>query len=114
MKKYLEVYLGSRGYLEGVEVKEFENIEEYLEEEKKRNLGSFDEDEYVDEEDEGYYDWGIDLDGNYYLGLGDEEEKKYIDMESEKFIKWKEENGIGEDVDWNEIEDVKIKDFLER
>ena len=30
MKKFLEIYVGSRGVLEGVELREFDNIEEYL------------------------------------------------------------------------------------
>jgi len=113
MKKYLEVFIGSRGYLEGVEVKEFESIEEYLEGESKENKKGLEEEDDEDREEyEGYYDWGIDLDGNYYLGLGDEEVKVYVDVECDRFVKWKEENGIGEDVDWNKIEDIKIKELV--
>ena len=116
MKKFLEVYVGSRGLIEGVVEKEFENIEEWLKKESEEGKEwledeEFDDDEYR-EEVEGYWDWGKDLNGDYYLGLGDEEIKVYVDMECERFINWKNKNGIGEDVDWDKIEDKKIKDLV--
>ena len=116
MKKFLEVYVGSRGLIEGVEERKFENIEEWLEGESKKNMGGLDDEEWDDDEDreevEGYFDWGKDLNDDYYLGLGDEEVKVYVDMECERFIKWKNEYGIGEDVDWNKIEDKIIKELV--
>jgi hypothetical protein len=115
MKKYLEIFVGSRGCLEEVEVKKFSNIEEYLEEERVKNVEGLDDEEDEDyrKEIEGYYDWGINLDGDYYLGLGDEEMKVYVDMECDRFVKWKEKFEIGDDVKWNKIEDIKIKELLE-
>ena len=41
MKKFLEVYVGSRGLIEGVEERKFENIEEWLEGESKKNMGGY-------------------------------------------------------------------------
>ena len=116
MKKFLEVFIGSRGILEGVEEKEFENIEEWLEKESKENreeIGEeFDDEEYK-EEIEGYWSWGKDLNDDYFLGLGDEEVKVYVDMECKRFIDWKNRNEIGENVDWNKIEDKIIRDLVD-
>lgn len=115
MKKYLEVYLGSRGYLEGVELREFENIEEWLEKESLENG------EGVEEEDLGLFSWNKEKYG-YCLGLGDEEEKLYIDVESDEFKeyfnsgffvlveKWVKEKYEG---DWNKIEDDIILGLVE-
>jgi len=117
MKKYLEIYVGSRGLLEGVELKEFENIEEYLEVEKEKNVEGVE-----DEEELGLFDWSKEKFG-YCLGLGDEEEKLYVDVESNEFKeyfnsgffvlveKWVKEKYNG---DWNKIDDEIIKGLVER
>jgi hypothetical protein len=111
MKKYLEIYVGSRGLLENVEVKEFLDIEKYLENEKLENLeGMFDDEDDEDyrEEVEGYWNWDK-IDNGYYLGLGDEEVKYYVDMDCEKF---KEYNKEGEE--WNKVENSIIFDLLDK
>lgn len=118
MKKYLEIYVGSRGYLEGVEEKEFENIEDYLKRESDRNKEWIEEEEFENEEEKeeilGYWDWGIDMNGEYYLGLGDEEIKVYVELDSEKFSKWKKEKGIeGDIIDWDKIDSRSIKDLVD-
>ena len=100
-KDYLEIYVGSRGLIEDVSIKSFENIEDYLEFKSNENKESFEDEEWEDEEykDEvlGCWDWNKDVDGEYYLGLGDEEVKYYIDMKSKKFLDWKEKNKINVD-----------------
>lgn len=97
-KDYLEIYVGSRGLIEDVSVKSFENIEDYLEFKSDENKKWIEEDEEMDEEEKeemlGLWDWGKDINGDYFLGLGDEECKNYIDMKSEKFLEWKERNDI--------------------
>ena len=117
MKNYLEVFVGSRGILEGVEMKGFENIEEWLEEESKENKKWLEEEEFESDEDreeiEGYWNWGKDLNEDYFLGLGDEEVKIYVDVECERFINWKNRNKIGDDVDWNKIEDEIMRDLID-
>ena len=50
MKKYLEIYVGSRGYLEGVGEVEKDNIEEWLESESVENKKWIEEDEERDED----------------------------------------------------------------
>ena len=116
MKKYLEVYVGSRGCLEGVELKEFENIEEYLVKESEENMEGMlegEEDESYREEIEGSWSW--DKDGEkeiYYLGLGDEECKYYIDMEGKKFLDWKEKNEINLDYGCNNIDSKIIRELV--
>jgi hypothetical protein len=115
MKKFLEIYVGSRGVLEGVELREFDNIEEYLEGERVRNV------EGVEEDDLGLFDWNKEGYG-YNLGLGDEEEKMYVDVESEEFKeyfnsgffslveKWVKEKYDG---DWNKIDNSIIIGLVE-
>lgn len=115
MKKYLEIYVGSRGLLEGVEEKEFENIEEYLEKESKENWNNvWDVNDEMDEdyksEIESYWSWEK-IDNGYYLGLGDEEIKYYVDMECEDFVKWKSENVKSEN--WNDVNEIVMLDMLE-
>ena len=116
MKKYLEIYLGSRGVLEGVELRESDNIEEYLEKVRVENVEGVE-----DEEELGLFDWRVESYG-YNLGLGDEEEKLYVDVESEEFKeyfnsgffvlveKWVNEKYEG---DWNKIEDNIIMGLVE-
>jgi len=116
MKKYLEIYVGSRGCIEGVEIKIYKDIKKVLEIESKENCKEIEEDEEMDEEYKeevlDYYSWGVDLDGNYFLGLGDEEVKIYVDLESNKFIEWREKNNIDLEKDVNKIEDVVIKELI--
>jgi hypothetical protein len=116
-KDYFEVFIGSRGLIEDVSIKSFENIEEYLEFKSDENCKGFEEDEEMDEDEKeevlGYYDWGKDVNDDYYLGLGDEECKIYIDMESEKFIKWKERNKINVDYGVNNIDNKIIRDLID-
>jgi hypothetical protein len=116
MKKYLEIYVGSRGVLEGVELREFDNIEEYLEEKRVRNVEGIE-----DEDDLGLFDWNKEGYG-YVLGLGDEEEKMYVDVESKEFKeyfnsgffslveKWVKEKYDG---DWNKIDNNIIIGLVE-
>jgi hypothetical protein len=100
-KDYLEIYVGSRGLIEDVSIKSFENIEDYLEFKSDENKESFEEEEFGDEEEKeeilSNWDWGKDNDGEYYLGLGDEESKIYFDMKGEKFLEWKNKNNINVD-----------------
>ena len=120
MKKYLEIYVGSRGYLEGVEEKVFEDIEKELEKESKENKEFIEEGFEGDEEEEykeeilGYWDWDENKNG-YYLGLGDEEVKYYVDMDCDKFKEWlkKKEDEMGEDWNWNDLSDESIMDILD-
>ena len=117
MKKYLEIFVGSRGYLEGVEMKEFENIVEWLENESVENKKWIEEDEEMDEDYKeeilGYWDWDK-IDNGYYLGLGDEEVKYYVDMNSEKFKEWeKKRDDEREDWSWSDLDDREILDILD-
>ena len=117
MKKYLEIFVGSRGYLEGVEMKEFENIVEWLENESVENKKWIEEDEEMDEDYKeeilGYWDWDK-IDNGYYLGLGDEEVKYYVDMDSEKFKEWeKKRDDESEDWSWSDLDDREILDILD-
>ena len=115
MKKYLEIYVGSRGCLEGIGEVEFDNIEEYLEKESVENKKWIEEDEDMDEDYKeeilGYWDWDK-IDNGYYLGLGDEEVKYYIDMESKKFLDWKEKNDIIVDYGVSNIDNNIIRELL--
>jgi len=118
MKKYLEIYVGSRGCLEGVEMKEFESIEKWLEEESVENKKWIEEDEDMDEDykEEMLMCWDWDRDGDreiYYLGLGDEEVKYFVGMEEEVYKKW--EKGLdegSEDWSWNDVDDRKIYELI--
>jgi hypothetical protein len=49
-KDYLEVYVGSRGCIEDVCIKNFIEIEDYLEFESNENKESIEEEEFEDEE----------------------------------------------------------------
>lgn len=115
-KDYLEIYVGSRGMIEDVSIKSFENIEDYLEFKSKENKEWIEEDEEMDEDEKeevlGLWDWGVDINGDYYLGLGDEEMKSYIDMKSSKFIEWKERNKISVEYGVNNIENNIIIELL--
>ena len=97
--KYVEVFVGSRGLLEGVGVMSFENIEDYLEFESNENKESAEEfNEFEDEEEKeellGMWDWNKLSEEMYCLGLGDEEAKYYISVESEKFKEWRKKNNV--------------------
>jgi hypothetical protein len=114
-KDYLEIYVGSRGLIEDVSVKSFENIEDYLEFKSSENrewIEGMEEDEEYKEEVLGYYDWGKDINDDYYLGLGDEESKVYIDMKSKKFLDWKEKNKINVEYGVSNIESNIIMELL--
>ena len=123
MKKYLEIYIGSRGLVEGIGEVEFENIEEHLEKEKKSNLdgmwdGYGDVDVDYKDEVEGMWNWEKE-DNGYYLGLGDEEIKYYIDMENERLKEWIKGEQLGEELygetfwNWNDLSDEKIHSIVE-
>lgn len=117
MKKYLEIYVGSRGYLEGVGEIEKDSIEEWLEKESVENKKWIEEDDEMDEEEKeeilGLWDWDK-IDNGYYLGLGDEEVKYYVDMESEKFKEWeKKRDDESEDWSWSDLDDRSILDILD-
>ena len=115
-KDYLEIYVGSRGMIEDVSIKSFENIEDYLEFKSNENKESLEEEEFGSEEEKeeilGCWDWGKDIDGEYYLGLGDEESKVYIDMKSEKFLEWKNRNKINVEYGVSNIESNIIMELL--
>jgi len=115
-KDYLEIYVGSRGMIEDVSIKSFENIEDYLEFKSNENKESIEEEEFGDEEEKeevlGDWDWGKDIDGEYYLGLGDEESKVYIDMKSEKFLEWRNRNKINVEYGVSNIESNIIIELL--
>ena len=116
-KDYLEIYVGSRGCIEDVNVKSFDVIEDYLEfksNENKKGMEDFNEFESEEEKEEylGNWDWNKDIDGEYYLGLGDEEVKYYIDMESKKFLDWKEKNDIIVDYGVSNIDNNIIRELL--
>lgn len=118
MKKYLEIYVGSRGCLEGVEMKEFESIEKWLEEESVENKKWIEEDEDMDEDykEEMLMCWDWDRDGDkeiYYLGWGDEEVKYYVGVEEDVYKKW--EKGLdegSEDWSWSDVDDRKIYELI--
>ena len=117
MKKYLEIYVGSRGCLEGIGEIEKDNIEEWLEKESVENKKWIEEDEDMDEDYKeeilGYWDWE-EIDNGYYLGLGDEEVKYYIDLENERLKDWikGEEEGEGKSCNWNDLSNEKIYDII--
>ena len=115
-KDYLEIYVGSRGMIEDVSIKSFENIEDYLEFKSNENKEWIEEDEFGDEEEKeeilGMWDWGVDIDGNYFLGLGDEEFKNYIDMKSEKILEWKNRNKIYVEYGVSNIDSGIINELL--
>lgn len=116
-KDYLEIYVGSRGLIEDVSIKSFENIEDYLEFKSNENKEWIEEDDEMDEDyrDEilGYWDWGVDINEDYYLGLGDEESKVYIDMKSKKFLDWKEKNKINVEYGVSNIDGNIIRELLD-
>jgi len=116
-KDYLEIYVGSRGLIEDVSIKSFEDIESELKEKSDENCKWIEEDDEMDEDykDEllGYWDSGIDINGDYYLGLGDEEMKIYINMKSDKFIEWKEKNKINVEMDFNKLEYNIIRELID-
>ena len=116
MKKYLEVWVGSRGCIENVEEKEFENIEEYLKGESDKVLKDM-------KEEGGYEDWEYEMfewnkvgDG-YSLGMGDENEMFYIDMECENFKKFVERE-LNEELNgetfwsWKDLVENKVWDLI--
>jgi hypothetical protein len=115
-KDYLEIYVGSRGMIEDVSIKSFENIEDYLEFKSNENREWIEEDDEMDEEMKeeilGDWSWGEDINGDYYLGLGDEESKVYIDMKSKKFLDWKEKNKINVEYGVSNIESSIIYELL--
>ena len=115
-KDYLEIYVGSRGMIEDVSIKSFENIEDYLEFKSDENKEWIGDDEFESEEEKeeilGMWDWNKDIDGEYYLGLGDEEVKYYIDMKSKKFLDWKRKNNINVEYGVSNIESNIINELL--
>ena len=115
-KDYLEIYVGSRGLIEDVSIKSFENIEDYLEFKSDKNKESFEDEEWESEEYKnevlGMWDWNKDIDGEYYLGLGDEECKYYIDMKSKKFLDWKKKNKINVEYGVSNIDSSIINELL--
>jgi hypothetical protein len=122
MKKYLEIYVGSRGLIEGIAEMEIDNIEDYLQKEMNENLEGMDWDEDEDEdyieEMESLWEWEK-IDNGYYLGLGDEEVKYYIDMENELLKEWiknnEDDNVNGETFwNWNDLANEKIYDILDK
>jgi len=115
-KDYLEIYVGSRGLIEDVSIKSFENIEDYLEFKSNENREWIEEDKEMDEEIKEEileeWSWGEDINGDYYLGLGDEESKVYIDMKSKKFLDWKEKNKINVEYGVSNIDSKIIYELL--
>jgi len=115
-KDYLEIYVGSRGMIEDVSIKSFENIEDYLKFKSDENKEWIEEDEFGDEEEREEileeWSWGEDINGDYYLGLGDEESKVYIDMKSEKFLEWKNRNKINVEYGVSNIDSNIIIELL--
>ena len=123
MKKYLEIYIGSRGLVEGISEVEFENIEEHLEKEMCENLDGFWDDDEPESEEykqeiESMWEW-MKEDNGYVLGLGDEEVKYYIDMENERLKEWIKGEQLGEELygetfwSWNDMSDEKIHSIVE-
>jgi hypothetical protein len=116
-KDYFEVYVGSRGGIEDVGIKSFDVIEDYLEfksNENKEGMKGFNEFESEEEEEEylGYWNWNKDINGEYYLGLGDEECKYYIDMKSKKFLDWKNKNKINLDYGCSNIDSNIVRELV--
>ena len=92
MKNYLEIYVGSRGVIEGIEEYGFENIEEYLGEESG--------------------EWDKVGDG-YVLSVDGENEVIYVDMECKNFKEFvmKELDGVNFS-SWNDLVENKIWDLI--
>ena len=121
MKKFLEIYVGSRGLIEGVTEMELDEIETFLQNEMNENLKGMhwdeDEDEDYKEEMEGLWEWEK-IDNGYYLGLGDEEVKYYIDMENERFKEWLKGEQLAEELygetfwNWNDLSDDKVHSIV--
>lgn len=101
MKNYLEIYLGSRGVLEGVEMVGREDIERYLEIKSEENKSFIEE---GDEEELGNWGWEKLKEGVYDLGLGEEEKKFYIDIELKEYKEWGK--------DWMNINENDIQELL--
>jgi hypothetical protein len=116
MKKYLEVWVGSRGCIENVEEKEFENIEEYLKGESDRVLKDMKEEGGYEDWEYEMYEWNKVGDG-YSLGMGDENEMFYIDMECENFKKFVEKE-LNEELNgetfwsWKDLVENKVWDLI--
>ena len=116
MKKYLEVWVGSRGCIENVEEKEFENIEEYLKGESDRVLKDMKEEGGYEDWEYEMYEWNKVGDG-YSLGVGDENEMFYIDMECENFKKFVEKE-LNEELNgetfwsWKDLVENKVWDLI--
>ena len=118
MKKFLEIYLGSRGAIESVEEMEFENIEEFLESEVKNVLSVYYEEDEIDDSVLELFNWDKRGDEGYLLGLGDEEEKVYIDVECEGFKRWSVDNNIDNineivRLNWDDVFEDKIRNLLD-
>ena len=112
MKNYLMVYVGSRGYLEGIEGVGIEDIEGYLngvsEYNKdfiKEGFNECDDEDYVNEV-LGYWDWSKLKEGVWEIGLGDEESKYYIDVEMKEYKEW------DKDRDLNDVNEKDIEELL--
>ena len=116
MKKYLEVWVGSRGCIENVEEKEFENIEEYLKGESDKVLKDMKEEGGYEDWEYGMFEWNKVGDG-YSLGMGDEEEMFYVDMECENFKKFVEKE-LNEELNgetfwsWKDLVENKVWDLI--
>ena len=116
MKKYLEVWVGSRGCIENVEEKEFENIEEYLKGESDKVLKDMKEEGGYEDWEYGMFEWNKVGDG-YSLGMGDENEMFYIDMECENFKKFVEKE-LNEELNgetfwsWKDLVENKVWDLI--
>lgn len=116
MKKYLEVWVGSRGCIENVEEKEFENIEEYLKGESDKVLKDMKEEGGYEDWEYEMYEWNKVGDG-YSLGMGDENEMFYIDMECENFKKFVEKE-LNEELNgetfwsWKDLVENKVWDLI--
>jgi len=123
MKNYFEIYVGSRGMLEGIEIIGVESIEEYLNKKSEVNKRDVEvdfeegDDEEYREEILGMWDWDKLGDGVYELGIGDEEKKIYVDIESEGYREW--EKGVEGDVMYVEVNEVDrllgimLREFIE-
>ena len=110
MKKYLEVWVGSRGCIENVEEKEFENIEEYLKGESDKVLKDMKEDGGYEDWEYEMYEWNKVGDG-YSLGMGDENEMFYIDMECENFKKFVEKE-LNKELNEGRLVENKVWDLI--
>ena len=116
MKKYLEVWVGSRGCIENVEEKELENIEEYLKGESDKVLKDMKEEGGYEDWEYGMFEWNKVGDG-YSLGMGDENEMFYIDMECENFKKFVEKE-LNEELNgetfwsWKDLVENKVWDLI--